>query len=127
MSFSKFLAQAEHKIAGSEANQWLWDYRAKTEQQFGQCILYEDVLPSELMQFADYRTNLIQKLNIHLEAKNLKPPVGAFMLILIWTSSHVHVFGAEHFYKVLCEIHDCNLEELLKTSSKPVMALPPPK
>jgi|GEM_PF-6217448 len=127
MSFSKLLAKAEHKIAGSKANQWLWDYRTETEQRFGQCFLYEDVLPSTLKSFKNYQANLLERLNIHLEAKNLAPPVGEFMLILLWTSTHVHVFSAEHFYKVLCQIQGCSLEQLLKTSSAPVMALPPPK
>ena len=127
MSFSELLAKAEHKIEGPQANQWLWDYRNQTEQNFGQCYLYEEVLPAKLSAFEDYRAKLLERLRIHLEAKNLKPPVGPFMLILLWTSSHVHVFGAERFYHALCEIQGCELDQLLRSEGQPVMALPPPK
>ena len=127
MSFEKLLTAAEHKIDGTGANSWLWDFRAQIEREYGQCFLYEQVIESE--SWSNFLIEGLHKLFLHLEAKKLSPPVGPYLLIILWKGPKMYVYGASHFFQTLSEMENAELSTLIARAQQatPVMALPPPK
>ena len=127
MSFDHLLAGAEHKVDGANANTWLWEFRTQVEQEYGQCFLYEQVIENE--SWSNFLIEGLHKLLLHLEAKKLSPPVGPYLLVILWKGPNMHVYGAARFFEILCEIEKVELATLMSRAqqSTPVMALPPPK
>lgn len=127
MSFPILLQSAEHKIAGSEINAWLWDFRAQVEQEHGQCILYEKVVDEQ--NWKDFVTTGIRKMIEHLQGKRVQAPGNASVIVLLWHDSHVHIFRAPKFFERISTLENMALESLLNRARQetPIMALPAPR